>query len=297
MLTHSTYKWGAAILVSIGAGLFALYRGGVIGSRLSDAEAERNLEISTSLERGRDLYKPLSVKPIDSLPEASDTLAFVRDRLEIEHGELAAHTGASHDSIITESMEMLRRRFLENAPHSYLEWRQSLGYVSPDRAKLMRGGVPEEYQAIAGEPMSDAPEFEDVFRVFWNFANSFKTGLNKPVAFSGDAKSFVLSFGELKSLDGAMPEIEASRGTEFWNGHSRGALRLWQRPPVDFPEILARDGKVLIARFGMMIEYQSGDRRPFVFTHFYNPVDKRWWLRWVSTHSIDPNSPISSLEL
>jgi len=248
------------------------FRGGQAGAQAETAEAV--------LASGRDVYASIrTMAPLD----APDQIRSALQHMTFE-GEARRIDTARRQRLLDELADFFVNRFTADDARKYVDWRLSQGYAWRDLEDMDRQwSIREAHEVVFSEPWKDGDDKRA--RAFLRFAeHSLKRGdgLNRPVAIAAEARGLVTRFDTLTAVYHSVGMLEGELGTKYWHGVNAATMRgwfKWKRTPED---TMKRQRRLDAALSGVVVEYADGSRRPILFEHWWDPIDRAWVLRRVS---------------
>jgi hypothetical protein len=124
-------------------------------------------------------------------------------------------------------------------------------------------------------------EIRAFFEELYAAADSFRSGANRVVAWSSDARGFICSMDDMP-WEVADADLLSQRMTEqqqmfFYGSLSQAAFVINQ--PIEGTEQRRRQGSnVLRAHVILIVRTKGGDYYPIAFRWWYDAKLRRWWL-------------------
>jgi hypothetical protein len=237
--------------------------------------------IKSSLREGARAYKPLAMVPIAEARPGWLASAPIDDRSGMR---------VDHAALRREVEEFVRRRLVEQDFEAYVAWRLERGWRWKSVEELQATWhIREAYQAVIGRPAPNDLDVRGFMAALWDTGLAGHAGENRPVALARDRTGQTVTIGRTNDPADHCQTLDGELGPETWHGPTCATLRRWFHPPTSPKELFRRHGTLVTATVGVVVELQSGDRQPYMFSFFHDPERAAWMLMEVNrSHYADP---------
>jgi len=160
-------------------------------------------------------------------------------------------------------------------PTEYFRWREAQGDV-PLTLERMRDdplyGSAFEFHSDRGTITDQMSGRDAVGAILQARSVGTLTGL------PGDEKGMLVTFKLVTASDLKPPTFEGKLGSEVWvGGRSSAGNNWWQG---EFSELVSA-GELLTGYLATVVEFETGPRRPMIWSWYWHPTQERWRLRAV----------------
>ncbi len=284
-------RWRIAIclVVASSCATLAVWRMGLL------RRPERNPEVAAYFREARAVYAPVKMVALDPTLSREEVCARL-DAMEFA-GDPPPADGAL-DALRAEAADFIYFRFAQASPEAYRRWRDGGGARRRPVERLSaQAEAGAAYEALFGEPVPRDVTFDAFLDRMWPTGLAIGDGANRPTAMAIEATGLAAAIGTMATDDiRDRPRIDATLSNQWWRGINGGTMRGWWDPPLTFTELLRRDGRVVCAEVGVLLEFASGARRPLVLTYFWDPRARRWYLQIVCQYNVRDSEQLSALE-
>lgn len=235
---------------------------------------------------GRERYATFAAADLEALDRGSFIAILRRAVIDPSDG----YTAADLDQVLAGTAEFIHVRFLQDSPTVYQQWRERNGYVPRSPEIIQGSGVEHNWRIWTGRT-EDRPSFDELVEGSFSQSVNDAGGRARPTRIATDPQSLAVQFYR-EDRRSPPPLLKGGLGAELWHGRiSASMMNLWE-PPQSRRALLASPGSVRCARVGLIIEGQTGDRHPWLFTWLQDPTDKRWRLSWVNIQNYEGHLPM-----
>ena len=102
----------------------------------------------------------------------------------------------------------------------------------------------------------------------------------------GVALGLLIAFKEVTAGDSKPPRLSGEMGPELWVGGSALVAHDSWRPAASLEDALRRDGSVVGGWVGVVLGFEDGSRRPFVWSFYWDAERTRWQLIGLSVNNV-----------
>lgn len=185
--------------------------------------------------------------------------------------------------------QFVERRFVAGSSTDYREWRESQGYAWADR-EWLEGvwGIGRDYSIIVGEAYPEGAPLAQIFDEYYQAALQYGDGANRPAAVATSPEGRCIATAILTRDQPDRAPLTCDLGFDLWHGATNGTARSWWRPPHSTEELIQREGAVLCADVGLVVEFADRSRRPVVVTATWDSAVSRWTLQHLCMYNFPP---------
>jgi hypothetical protein len=249
-------------------------------------------------EDGARAFATISMSPLRSFSDPADLGVKLAERMDVRPiGTPEGITDSATLSLHQAVADFLFHRFLQDSPARYREWREQHGYRAKSVEEMIaRADLEYTYRLFTGGDLPPDITHEQAFDRLWAPSLEYGSGFNRPVAVAADRRGLSTVLGWWTSSNQERVSVEGELSRHLWRGGTAANMRNWWKPRFDAQELIKRDGRVLFAEVGLVVEYADGTRRPMVMNYARDPQHSEWVLLHVTAYNFPSGSPLSPLE-
>lgn len=272
---RSLLAWTAAA----GLAALAIWRMGLLGT---ESTADR---LYAAVDEGRRAYANIRVETMESL-RASDEIGALVARIEVERDSDV--NDAQVTALRSELESFLRLRFVQPDAKQYAASRLTGGCRWTALEGLERGWrVVSDYEKLIREPPPAKPEVAALFERYWDSTASRFGGANRLVSIASEPVGLAAHVGYSRDRDYPRLLIAGQLGQRLWYGPVSASMCRWFDLPHEPTEVVAKNGRVLVAEVGVVAEWADGSRRPLILAWYFDPWVRRWILWQMNENNYD----------
>lgn len=261
------------------------------GEPLSDRQRVQEKLKADTFQKARELYRPLEMVNRESIGSFDDMIDKVGSLISSDLQPFVnplerSRSSAALNKLVTDIIGMMYYRWVQPSYEDYAAFMKQAGYGLPSSFAGLNGGhqvvLRSFYRVHLERPLDESRAPYDLIGEMWRGPAKSDRQATRMHAVSIDDDGTEVMFYVDSPTHLTTPILGGPLGEVGWEGaNSVTCVRFFQ-PRTGWPDDLLKRGySVEMARVGVVLEFEHGERFPFKFDCWFDPQTAAWYVHSV----------------